>query len=45
MERVTNALYQDYDERRTLAEAQEADEEDEADLRALEDTIKRRRKP
>jgi len=42
METKTSALYLDYDQRRKTQEAQEADQEDEADLKALEIKIKRR---
>ncbi|MEI8294682.1 MAG: hypothetical protein WCG66_12005 [bacterium] len=42
METQTNALYLDYDQRRKKQEAQAADQEDEADLKALETKIKRR---
>jgi hypothetical protein len=45
MERTTNALYLDYDQRRKLQEARQADEQDEAELKALENTLKKRRKP
>jgi hypothetical protein len=44
METKTSALYLDYDQRRKKQEAQAADQEDEADLRALETKIKRRPK-
>jgi hypothetical protein len=44
METQTSALYLDYDRRRKTEEAQAADQEDEADLKALETRIKRRRK-
>ncbi|MFM2197771.1 MAG: hypothetical protein RLZZ505_1203 [Verrucomicrobiota bacterium] len=44
METQTNALYLDYDQRRKKQEAQAADQEDEADLKALETKIKRRPK-
>ncbi|MCK9293477.1 MAG: virulence RhuM family protein [Desulfobulbaceae bacterium] len=44
METKTSALYLDYDQRRKQQEAQEADQEDEADLKALEDKIKGRPK-
>jgi hypothetical protein len=42
METKTNALYLNYDQRRKTQEAQTADQEDEADLKALETKIKRR---
>jgi len=45
MENKTNALYLDYDQSRKKQEALEADLEDEADLKALENKIKRRAKP
>jgi hypothetical protein len=45
MEQVTNVLYLEYDERRRKAEALSADEADEAELKALEDTLKQRWKP
>ena len=44
METKTSALYLDYDQRRKKQEAQAADQEDEADLKALETKIKRRPK-
>ncbi len=44
MESKTSALYLDYDQRRKQQEALEADQEDEADLKALEDKIKGRPK-
>jgi hypothetical protein len=44
MERQTSALYVDYDQRRKQAEAQAAEQEDEAELKALENKIKRRLK-
>ena len=44
MERKTNALYLDYDQRRKQQEALEADQQDEAELQALENQIKRRPK-
>ncbi len=44
MESDTNALYLDYDQRRKAQEAQSADQEDEADLKTLENKIKRRPK-
>jgi hypothetical protein len=42
MELKTGELYLDYDRRRKIQEAQAADQEDEADLKALETKIKRR---
>ncbi len=42
MESRTSALYLDYDQHRKTQEAEAADQEDEADLRALENQIKRR---
>ena len=44
MESKTSALYLDYDNRRKKQEALEADQQDEADLKALENEIKRRPK-
>ena len=44
METKTSALYLDYDQRRKQQEAQEADQEDEADLKTLENKIKGRPK-
>ncbi|MCQ9375388.1 virulence RhuM family protein [Methyloversatilis sp. XJ19-13] len=45
MERTTSALYDDYDQRRKQDEARQADEQDEAELQALENTLKKRPKP
>ena len=45
MERATTALYLDYDQRRKQEEAREADAQDDADLQALEHTLKKRPKP
>lgn len=42
MERKTSALYLDYDQRRKVREAQEADQQDEAMLKALEQKLKQR---
>lgn len=42
MERKTSALYLDYDQRRKTQEAQEADQQDEAILKALEQKLKHR---
>ncbi len=42
MESTTSALYSDYDQRRMKQEALDADNQDEADLNALEIKIKRR---
>ena len=42
MESATSALYADYDQRRKTIEAQEADLQDEATLKALEQKIKHR---
>lgn len=42
METGTNALYLDFDERRKEQEATQADQQDEAELKALENTIKHR---
>jgi hypothetical protein len=44
MESKTSTLYLDYDQRRKKQEALEADRQDEADLKALENKIKRRPK-
>jgi len=44
MQSTTSALYSDYDQRRMKQEALEADNQDEADLNALEIKIKRRPK-
>ena len=44
METKTSALYLDYDQRRKTQEALAADQEDEADLKALETKLKRRPK-
>ena len=40
----TNALYLDFDQRRKRQEAAQADRQDEAELKALEDTLKHRPK-
>ena len=45
MERATSALYLDYDQRRKQEEAREADAQDDAELKALETTLKKRPKP
>lgn len=45
MERSTNALYDDYDQRRRQEEARQADEQDDAELKALENALKKRAKP
>ncbi|MGU0779314.1 hypothetical protein ACSESE_04415 [Pseudomonas aeruginosa] len=45
MERAINALYLDYDQRRKQEEARQADAQDEAELKALENTLKKRHKP
>ncbi|MDP2109792.1 MAG: virulence RhuM family protein [Thiobacillus sp.] len=45
MQRSTNALYLDYDQRRKQDEARQADERDEAELKALENALKKRPKP
>lgn len=42
METGTNARYLDFDERRKEQEATQADQQDEAELKALENTIKHR---
>jgi hypothetical protein len=44
MENKTNALYLDYEQRRKRQEALAADQDDEADLKALENQIKQRPK-
>lgn len=44
MERATTVLYLDYDQRRKQEEVREADEQDDAELKALENTLKKRRK-
>ena len=44
MESKTEALYQDFDQRRKQQEALQDDQQDEAELKALENTIKRRPK-
>ena len=44
MEKSTNALYQDFDQRRRQQEALQADQIDEAELKALESTLKHRPK-
>ena len=45
MEARTGELYQQFDQGRKWAEALEADQQDEADLKALEATLKKRAKP
>jgi len=45
MESRTAALYLDFDQRRKTQEAAQADQIDEAELKALENTLKRRPKP
>ena len=45
MERATSALYLDYDQRRKQEEARQADEQDDAELKALENSLKKRPKP
>ena len=42
MERATSARYLDYDQRRKQDEARQADAQDEAELKALENTLKQR---
>ncbi len=42
MEQEVGTLFQDYDQRRKTVEAQAADEQDEAELKALESKIKHR---
>ena len=44
MERATTALYLDYDQRRKQDEARQADAQDDAELKALEKTLKKRSK-
>jgi hypothetical protein len=44
MQSQTNAIYLDYDQRRKQQEALQADQQDETDLKALENKIKRRPK-
>ncbi len=43
MERATTELYEDFDRRRREDEAREADVQDEAELKALEETVKQRK--
>ncbi|MCR6668073.1 MAG: virulence RhuM family protein [Methyloversatilis sp.] len=45
VERSTSALYDDYDQRRRQEEARQADEQDDAELKALENALKNRAKP
>ena len=45
MEHSTHALYLDFDQRRKQQEAMQADQQDEAELKALESALKRRAKP
>jgi len=45
MQSKTSALYLDYDQRRKAHEAQAADNQDEVDLQALENTLKKRTMP
>ena len=45
MEHSTHALYLDFDQRRKADEARAADVQDEAELKAPENTLKRRPKP
>lgn len=45
MERSTSALYDDYDLRRRQEEAHQADEQDDNELKALENALKKRAKP
>ena len=42
MEERTSELYRSFDQGRKKAEAEQADKQDEADLKAMEDEIKRR---
>lgn len=44
MESITHALYLDYEQRRKQQEAAQADQQDEAELKALENTLKNRPK-
>lgn len=44
MEQVAGARYLDYDQRRKQAEARQADAQDEAELKALEESLKKRPK-
>ncbi|MCV2217175.1 hypothetical protein [Thauera sp. Sel9] len=44
MERATGLRYLDYDRRRKQDEARQADERDEAELKALENALKKRLK-
>ena len=44
MEHTTSLRYLDYDRRRKQDEARQADERDEAELKALENTLKKRLK-
>ena len=44
MERATSARYLDYDQRRKQDEARQADAQDDAELKALENTLKKRSK-
>lgn len=45
MEQATDARYLEYDQRRKLDDARQADAQDEAELEALEHTLKKRPKP
>ena len=45
MEQVTGARYVEYDQRRKREEARQADAQDEAELKALENTLKKRPRP
>ncbi len=45
MEQTLEPLYLDFDQRRKTEEARAADAQDEAELKVLEDTVKKRRKP
>ncbi|MDY0054933.1 MAG: virulence RhuM family protein [Methyloversatilis sp.] len=45
MERSTSALYDDYDLRRRQEDARQADAQDDAELKALENALKKRAKP
>jgi hypothetical protein len=45
MEQQVEPLFMDFDQRRKLQEALQADSQDEADLKALENSLKNRSKP
>ncbi|MEO4049365.1 hypothetical protein AAFN46_20065 [Pseudomonas sp. CAU 1711] len=44
MERAATALYLDYDQRRKQEQARQANAQDEAELKALENTLQKRHK-